>query len=183
MQNNPLIIIIIVGAIALVLGAIVGYVGAILESRLTKSLDDARGSTDSNDPKPDAFGVLQAPALHVMNHDILEVSVDANLLLHLSLDGISLEPDGLTAEQRARLVNIIVQIRPWIDGKTVSTPVAASFMVPMPEANQFIFTSPAPVAAQSSSASDIRHRADRTPSKGRQKGLGRVRALAPCRYS
>lgn len=140
MQNNPLIITIIVGAIALVLGAIAGYVGAILENRLTKSLDDARGSTETSDPKPAALGELQEPALHLMDHDILRVSVNARLQLQLALDGTRLEPDGLTAEQRARLVNIIVQIRPWIDGKTVLSPVSASFMVPMSESNFPSFT-------------------------------------------
>ncbi len=38
------------------------------------------------------------------------------------------EPQAMSAEQRQRLVNVVVQMRPWIDGK--SSPVAA----PMPEA-------------------------------------------------
>ena len=115
MQSNPLMLAIIVGAIALIAGAVAGYLGALLESRLTKSLDDAREITDPNDPNYEKH----KPISNVDEHDVLKVTVDPTLKWHLALDGVGLEPDGLTPEQRARLVNVVVQIRPWIDGKTL----------------------------------------------------------------
>lgn len=115
MPANILIIVIVVGAVALVLGAIAGYVGGLLESRLNKTLDESREITDPDDPN------YKEPEPVVTVHDILKVNIDEKLKLHLLLDGVDLEPDGLTAEQRARLVNVIMQIRPWIDGKTVAS--------------------------------------------------------------
>lgn len=144
MQNNPLIII-IVGAIALILGGILGYLAAILGGHLDKSLEDARQNANLNEPNVQK----DQPGLHIVAQEILKVSVDAMLQVHLSLDGVGLEPNGLTAEQRARLVSVIVQIRPWIDGKVL--PVSASTaLTPMPEPKM----SPpiAPVVAQAPAA-------------------------------
>lgn len=125
MPANILPIIIGVAVAALILGAIVGYAASLLEGRLNKTLDESREVTDPNDPN------YKEPEPVVVGHDILKVNIDAALKLHLILDGVELEPDGLVAEQRARLVNVIVQIRPWIDGKIVPSaepllPVVAS---------------------------------------------------------
>lgn len=65
-------------------------------------------------------------------HTALKVTLDKSLAWHLEVDGVRLAPTELTAEQRARLVNIIVQIRPWIDGKTAPAPVASPAAAPLP---------------------------------------------------
>jgi hypothetical protein len=115
MQNNTWIIIAIVGVIAIILG----YLVAILENRLTTVLKEGRGDVNPDDPlDPD-----EKPTPKLDEHDVLKVTIDPGLKWHLELDGVRIEPDGLTAEQRTRLVNVVVQIRPWIDGKIV--PVAA----------------------------------------------------------
>ena len=116
MANNTWLIVIIVGAIAIIVGAIVGYLAATLENRLTTALKEGREETDPE--HPDA-----PPAPKLDEHDVLKVMIDPALKWHLELDGERIEPDGLSVEQRARLVNVVVQIRPWIDGKTL-TPVA-----------------------------------------------------------
>ena len=112
MQNNPVLTIVIISAITLVVGAIIGYIGALLEARLTTALKEGR--EEINPEHPDA-----PPPPKLDEHDILKVTIDPALKWHLELDGVRVEPDGLTAEQRARLVNVVVQIRPWIDGKTL----------------------------------------------------------------
>lgn len=129
MQNNPLIIIIIVGAITAIIGAIAGYLGAVLEHRLNKALDDAREITDPNDPNYESH----KPVPNVGEHDILKVTIDPALQLHLALDGVDVVPDSLTAEQRTRLVNVIIQIRPWIDGKTSPAAAPITPVAPPPE--------------------------------------------------
>lgn len=55
-------------------------------------------------------------------HIVLKVTIDKSLAWHLELDNARLQVGNLSAEQRARLVNILVQIRPWVDGKPAPAP-------------------------------------------------------------
>jgi hypothetical protein len=106
MENLWLVV--LVGVIA----AVAGYFFGMLDSRVTKALKETREEAVDRE---EAVSKLD-------EHSVLQVTVDPALKWHLDLDGTRIEPDGLTAEQRARLVNILVQIRPWIDGKTISSP-------------------------------------------------------------
>ncbi len=119
MQNTyPFLTILIVGGIAVIVGALIGYLVSFLENRLTDALKKGRGEGNPDgldDEKP-------TPKLEELN--VLKVTIDPVFKWHLELDGVRLEPDGLTVEQRTRLVNVVVQIRPWIDGKTLPAPVA-----------------------------------------------------------
>jgi hypothetical protein len=121
--------VIIVGVIA----AIAGYVFGMIDSRVTTALKEGREKIVQSETaaaeKPD-------------EHSVLRVTIDPSLKWHLQLDGIHIEPDGLTAEQRARLVNVLVQIRPWIDGKIVAAPVPSTSVVPA--------SAPLPLTPQSS---------------------------------
>lgn len=147
MPANILPIVIGVAVAALILGAIVGYAASLLEGRLNKTLDESREVTDPTDPN------YKEPEPVVVGHDILKVNIDAALKLHLILDGVELEPDGLTAEQRARLVNVIVQIRPWIDGKIVPSAEPLLPIVASPEPKiSALSTLSTPQAAQSTPA-------------------------------
>jgi len=105
MEINPFLLVVIA---LLVFGA--GYVFHMLDSRVTSALKDGR------EPLPK--DVVEKAAPKIDEHGVLRVTVDPAVRWHLELDGVHLEPDGVSAEQRARLVNVIVQIRPWIDGKT-----------------------------------------------------------------
>ncbi|MGC1375242.1 MAG: hypothetical protein WA821_03410 [Anaerolineales bacterium] len=122
MGTNPGLMIVIVGGIAIVVGAIIGYLVAILESRLTTALAEGRGELEPE--QPDA-----PPPPKLDEHDVLKVTIDPALKWHVDLDGARVEPDGLTVEQRTRLVNVVVQIRPWIDGQTLA-PVAPKISDP-----------------------------------------------------
>lgn len=65
----------------------------------------------------------------------------------IEIDGQPVPLETLTAEQRQRLVAIIVQIRPWIDGKKIAPPTAS---VPTPPP---ALVSPRPVSASTSAES------------------------------
>ncbi|GAB4484920.1 MAG: hypothetical protein Fur0016_16140 [Anaerolineales bacterium] len=104
----------IILAITVLIALVAGYAARMFEER----------------PKPEAqaadFPQAENPVLPE-EHTALKVTLDKSLAWHLEVDGKRVAPDEMTAEQRARLVNIIVQIRPWIDGKmfpaaTVSAP-------------------------------------------------------------
>jgi hypothetical protein len=108
MNFVPAVILIIVAAIA-------GYVLGIVDSRITTSLkkkvEDA--------PPPEA----QKPASDVIQpgeHNVLRVSIDTALKWHVQLDNTRLEDPGtLSLEQRQRLANVIVQLRPWMGTQPV----------------------------------------------------------------
>lgn len=75
----------------------------------------------------------------------------------IEIDGQPVPLETLTAEQRQRLVAIIVQIRPWIDGKKIAPPTAS---VPTPPAASApvsapppALVSPRPVSASTSAES------------------------------
>jgi len=118
MSLTPAIILIVVAAIA-------GYVIGIVDSRLTATLR----SKPENEP---AAG--QAPAKEQNSdgeHTVLKVTIDPALKWHLQLDGARLDdPNATSVEQRQRLVNVILQIRTWIDGKPA--PAAESLPMPVP---------------------------------------------------
>jgi hypothetical protein len=115
MQIVPAVILIIVAAIA-------GYVLGIVDSRLTqaaqKKLAEASKPAEETPKDENIAG----------EHTVLKVTVDPAIKWHLELDGSRLEdPNVMNPEQRQRLVNVVVQMRPWIDGKL------APAMVPAPE--------------------------------------------------
>jgi len=123
MDPSVLWIVIIVGGIA----AIGGYLFGMADSRVTNAFKESR---EKNTALKENTPGEQAPA-RLDEHNVLKVSVDPSLKWHLELDDVKIEPDGLSAEQRARLVNVIVQIRPWIDGKSAA-PMAAPPNIPIP---------------------------------------------------
>lgn len=103
----------IILAVTVLISLVAGYVARMFEER----------------PKPEAQAA-DAPAAEnpvlPEEHTALMVTLDKSLAWHLEVDGTRVKPNELTPEQRARLVNILVQIRPWIDGKTVALAPAVS---------------------------------------------------------
>jgi len=113
MQNNPWLLIFVIGIIALFVGYLIGVIG--------ERLSDAKGGREnpgSGDPAEEGPPKLD-------EHNVLKVTVDPALKWYLELDGVRLEPDGLTAEQRTRLVNVLIQVRPWVEGKVLAPTPAA----------------------------------------------------------
>jgi hypothetical protein len=140
MSLTPAIILIIVAAVA-------GYFLGIFDSRLTeaakKKLAEVSAPAAEDEEKPKDQNLKG-------EHTVLKVTVDTALRWHLELDGTRIDDQAaMSAEQRQRLVNVVVQMRPWIDGKLApAAPVPTSItppesMRPVPEPNL-----PAPKLAQ-----------------------------------
>lgn len=128
MALTPAIILIVVAAIA-------GYVLGIVDSRITasmrKKVDENTDSSSNTPPQPagenqNRLGELTA----------LKVNIDQTLKWHLDLDNVQMDdPNTMSKEQRQRLVSIITQIRPWIDGKPAQPAnYAANEALPSPAA-------------------------------------------------
>lgn len=112
----------IILALAILIALVAGYAARMFEER----------------PKPEAQPekVTETEAQVLPEeHTALKVTLDKSLQWHVEVDGTRVKPNELTAEQRARLVNVLVQIRPWVDGKTVApAPVAAPAPSAAPQA-------------------------------------------------
>jgi hypothetical protein len=125
MEIAPAVILIIVAAVA-------GYFIGIFDSRLTqaaqKKLAEASKPAEETPKDQNVAG----------EHTVLKVTIDPAIKWHLELDGARLEdPNATNAEQRQRLLNVVVQMRPWVDGKpapaAIPTPVPAPASRPAPE--------------------------------------------------
>lgn len=120
--------------IFIVIALVIGYGFGIVDSRFTAAL---RKKNQKPAPAP-------TPEPVVVEHNrpgeqtVLEVTLERASKWHLELDGVRLDdPAAVPAEKRQRLVNIIVQIRPWLEGKLA----AAAPEIPAAPA------APAPAAA------------------------------------
>ena len=114
MELTPAIILIIVAVIA-------GYGIGIIDSRITASLrkktEDSANATPNPAPQPEA-----EEKNRLGEHTVLRVSIDQALKWHIDLDKVQVDdPNTISAEQRQRLISLITQIRPWIDGKAGQT--------------------------------------------------------------
>lgn len=122
METIPTItpgVFLIILAVTVLISLLAGYAARMFEERPKPA--DQPFSADSE------AGQVILPE----EHTALKVMLDKNLAWQLEIDGARVLPNELTPEQRARLVNIIVQIRPWIDGKTVAAP-ATPAPIPTP---------------------------------------------------
>jgi hypothetical protein len=117
---------IIPAIILIVIAAIAGYVFGMMDSRVTQTVKDKLNAPAEEPKKSD-------------DHVVLAVKIDPALKWRVELDGVPVEPAAITAEQRARLVNAIVQIRPWIDAKPAPPPA--------PEPASPVRATPQPIAA------------------------------------
>jgi hypothetical protein len=114
----------------IVLAAVAGYVFGMIDSRFTSSLKK----------KPQ-----ELPPAPPEDPGLLKVSLDKDKKIRLTLDGFQiLDPAAMSVEQRQKLVNVIVQIRPWLDGK----PVQVAPVAPVSPVTPVVAVAPAPGNAQ-----------------------------------
>ncbi len=106
-------------AVTVLIALIAGYAARMLEERQKPELP------------PTSAQETEKPILPE-EHTALKVTLDKSLAWNLEVDGARIAPNEITAEQRSRLVNIIVQIRPWIDGKIAPAPAAPAAPAPAP---------------------------------------------------
>lgn len=95
-----------------------------------------RKKEEAGEPKP---APLPPPSPPVTDNSLLKLSLDENNQPRLALDGQRVDTSQLAPEQRKRLIDLMVMMRPWIDAAP-ARPAAA----------------PRPMAAQTSSLSQPR---------------------------
>ncbi len=127
--------------IFILLAAAVGYMVGLLDKRVTanvkqkkeeknKAIEMAKANEAAKRATVKPPAQLEETASN--EHVALRVLVDPGLHWLIEVDGQRLRSDEISPEQRQRLVNVIVQIRPWIDGK--AAPKSAPPSHPMPVA-------------------------------------------------
>ena len=112
--------------ILIVVAVLAGYVFGIVDSRVTSAVRK----------KPAEAAPSEQPIVRDSNppgeHTVLKVNVDRELKWHLEVNGDRLgTPETLTPDQRQKVVNVVVQMRPWLDGKLSQAAPAAVTTAPV----------------------------------------------------
>jgi len=119
------IVIILVGIATM----FVGYFVGLSEGRGDKG-NKKSGREEPKEKK------IEPPAVAPRENNLLKLSLDNNNQLRFELDGQRVDSPQLVPEQRKRLIDLMVMMRPWIDGSApkVSVPAQAVLTQPAPSA-------------------------------------------------
>lgn len=121
----------------IVVAGIAGYVFGLVDKRFTNALRKKK-ENPAEEPIPVLPPQPDVPAAEIP----LKITIDKDKKFNLEVDGVLLSsPEAISAEQRQRLINLLVQVRPWLEQKPAAKPPAAAPATPAP-------TSPAPAASQ-----------------------------------
>ncbi len=107
----------------IIVAAIAGYVFGLIDGRVTSSLrNNAKKKANPAESLSDLpLGKFNLPG----EKTILEVTQDQASKIHVALDGQRLQDaSNLGPELRRRMVEIVVRIRPWLEGNTVRSSAA-----------------------------------------------------------
>ena len=127
MNLGPAIILIVIAVVA-------GYVFGIIDSRMTNAMLKKKEKTEAPDSSTNTDSLDTQPANRIDEHTVLKMTIDKALKWHLELDGVLLEnPAEMTIEQRQRAVSVVVQMRPWLEGKTAPPVAIAPVPAPIPD--------------------------------------------------
>ncbi len=72
------------------------------------------------------------PPAPIVDNSLLKLSLDNNNQPRLDLDGQRVDTSQLTVDQRTRLIELMVVMRPWIEAKPVMTPQSTARPVAAP---------------------------------------------------
>lgn len=101
-----------------------GYFFGLFEGRgqgyKTRKKEEAEGKVVIQTPLPPPN-----PPAPVVDNSLLRLSLDNNQP-RLDLDGQRVDTSQLTADQRKRLIDLMVTMRPWIEGKPTAAPQPVS---------------------------------------------------------
>jgi len=129
MDIFPAIILIAVAAVA---GYFIGIYDGRMTAALLKKAEDAKAATENASEAGIRDSNLPG------EHTVLKVTIDNALKWHLELDKTRLDnPEAISPEQRQRMVNVVVQMRPWLDGKPVSAAPIMNMQPSTPEPPSF----------------------------------------------
>lgn len=117
---NPLV------AIGIALGVMFfGYFFGLFEGRSQRNKSRQKERAEEKDLQSAPITPPAAPPAPSDSIPILDLSMDIAGDLCLKLDGHLVDSSGLDHEQRKRLINILTQIRPWLEGFQPKAPSAA----------------------------------------------------------
>ncbi len=116
--------------IIVIVAGIAGYLFGLLDGRVTSTIQNNMAERKEKESQPVEI---------VVEKTALSVYQDEAQGLRVKLYGSFLDIPTMTPEQRSQLVNLLVKLRPWVDGKTAPAPSPA----PAPAAPPI--SAPAPV--------------------------------------
>lgn len=135
---NPLPVIIPLAA--LIVGWLIGFFDSNMRSSKKIKEADARAQAAINDAKAKLDQAVAAAAASLGRDSLLRLSLDQTGRPQLDLDGQPANVAALSPEQRKRLIELMVTMRPWIEAAP-STSTAQPRPAPQPAPR------PAPPAA------------------------------------
>lgn len=162
--------------IFLLVAAAVGYAVGLLDRRVTAGVKQKKQEKDeiladekaavklaAEQAKAEQAKAEQAKAEQAKQEKMpesneqtaLRVLFDPSMKCFVEVDGQRVPSDGLTPEQRQRLVQVIVQIRPWIDGKAPVPATPSPSPLPRPAPTRTAAPAPRPAASISQTAPRI----------------------------
>lgn len=109
-----------------------GYFFGLFEGRGQGYKRHQKEAEEENAGKGPAQTFLPPSPLSSSENSLLRLSRGENSQLRLDLDGQRVDTSRLAPEQRKRLIDLMVLMRPWIEGGTIQKTVAPSQPVEQP---------------------------------------------------
>ena len=113
-----------------ILGLVFVYIFGLIEGR--NQGYKRREKEESQEAKEKPLVPIQPVATKMDDPGLMRIK-NENGSLTLDLDGARVEPTALNPDQRKRLIEILTNIRPWLEGKSAS-PVPVTSTLPSAEA-------------------------------------------------
>jgi len=131
---------VLIPIVVLILGWVIGFFDS--NNRTAKKIKEAERQADlainqAKDKAKQAIQAAEAQAAAVVapaGNSLLKLSIDEHNQPCLDLDGQRVETSQLTPEQRKRLIDLMMTMRPWIEGHATQKPAVTSSAVSHPMA-------------------------------------------------
>ncbi len=127
MPQNISLASILIPIVALILGWVIGFFDSNI--RTAKKIKEAERQAELaiNQVRDEAKQAIQTAAVVApAENSLLKLSIDEHNRPCLDLDGQRVETSQLAPEQRKRLIDLMVIMRPWIEDSATQKPAATS---------------------------------------------------------
>ena len=129
---------VLIPIVALILGWVIGFFDS--NNRTAKKIKEAerKAELEINQTRDEAKRAIQAAEAQAAavvapsENSLLKLSIDEHNRPCLDLDGQRVDTSQLAPEQRKRLVDLMVTMRPWIEGSAAQKPAVTSPAVSRP---------------------------------------------------